>query len=143
MNFYAWKMWALRSQCFSPAMNGLNPENVKELKSWVPFWIYQLKVAFIQKVLMHLSFPQTDEPYYFPELEFWIWEFEIFQKRAWCSSQGSNSKMEHYLNPSEPLLALIWHDLSPLKSHNFKIQAQENNEVCLFEEMTNSSMPSE
>ena len=29
-----------------------------------------LKVAFIQKVLMHLSFPQTDKPYYFPELEF-------------------------------------------------------------------------
>ena len=25
-----------------------------------------LKVAFIQKVLMHLSFPQTDKPYYFP-----------------------------------------------------------------------------
>ena len=31
---------------------------------------YILKVAFIQKILMHLSFPQTDEPYYFPELEF-------------------------------------------------------------------------
>ena len=29
-----------------------------------------LKVAFIQKVLMHLSFLQTDEPYYFPELIF-------------------------------------------------------------------------
>ena len=29
-----------------------------------------LKVAFIQKVLMHLSFPQTDKPYYFPELKF-------------------------------------------------------------------------
>ena len=29
-----------------------------------------LKVAFIQKVLMHLSFLQTDEPYYFPVLEF-------------------------------------------------------------------------
>ena len=29
-----------------------------------------LKVAFIQKVLMHLSFPQTDEPYYISELEF-------------------------------------------------------------------------
>ena len=29
-----------------------------------------LKVAFIQKVLMHLSFPQIDKPYYFPELEF-------------------------------------------------------------------------
>ena len=31
---------------------------------------FQLKVALFQKVLMHLSFPQTDEPYYFPELEF-------------------------------------------------------------------------
>ena len=29
-----------------------------------------VKVAFIQKALMHLSFPQTDKPYYFPELEF-------------------------------------------------------------------------
>ena len=33
------------------------------------FCTFYLKVAFIQKVLMHLSFPQTDEPYYFPELE--------------------------------------------------------------------------
>ena len=40
----------------------------------------QLKVDFIQKVLMHLSFPQTDEPYYFPELEFWIYDI----------SKGSN-----------------------------------------------------
>ena len=31
---------------------------------------YKLKVAFIQKILMHLSFSQTDKPYYFPELEF-------------------------------------------------------------------------
>ena len=30
----------------------------------------RLKVAFIQNVLMHLSFPQTNKPYYFPELEF-------------------------------------------------------------------------
>ena len=29
-----------------------------------------LKVAFIQKVLMHLSFPQTDKPHYYPEHEF-------------------------------------------------------------------------
>ena len=29
-----------------------------------------LKMAFIQKVLVNLSFPKTDEPYYFPELEF-------------------------------------------------------------------------
>ena len=45
--------------------------------------------------------------------------------------------------PSEPLQALIWHDLSPLKFYKFKIQAQENNEVRLFEEMTNASAPSE
>ena len=30
----------------------------------------QLKVAFIQKAWMNLSFPQTDKPHYFPELEF-------------------------------------------------------------------------
>ena len=30
-----------------------------------------LKVAFIQKVLVHLFYPQTDKPNYFPELEFW------------------------------------------------------------------------
>ena len=28
-----------------------------------------IKVAFIQKVLMRLSYPQTDEQNYFPELE--------------------------------------------------------------------------
>ena len=26
---------------------------------------------------MHVSFPQTDKPYYFPELEFW--NFDIFK----------------------------------------------------------------
>ena len=29
-----------------------------------------LQVAFIQKVLIKLSFPQTDKPHYFPEFEF-------------------------------------------------------------------------
>ena len=32
--------------------------------------VQHLKVAFIQKGLMRLSFLQTDEPNYFPELEF-------------------------------------------------------------------------
>ena len=31
---------------------------------------YLLKVAFIQKAWMNLSFLQTDKPHYFPELEF-------------------------------------------------------------------------
>ena len=38
--------------------------------------------------------------------------------------------------------ALIWYDLSPIKYYKFKIQAQENDKVCLFEEMTNASVPS-
>ena len=29
-----------------------------------------LKVALCQKILMHLSFPQTGKPYYLPGLEF-------------------------------------------------------------------------
>ena len=29
-----------------------------------------LKVAFVKKVRIHLSFPQTAKPHYFPELEF-------------------------------------------------------------------------
>ena len=33
------------------------------------FSVIILKVAFIQKVLMHVPFPQTDEPYYFPGLK--------------------------------------------------------------------------
>ena len=31
--------------------------------------MHMIKVAFSQKVLMHLPFPQTKEPLYFPELE--------------------------------------------------------------------------
>ena len=37
----------------------------------------------------------------------------------------------------------MWHDLSLLKSHNFKIQAKENNKVHLFEKMTNALVSSE
>ena len=33
-------------------------------------YIAMYKGGFFQKVLMHLSFPQTDEPYHFPELDF-------------------------------------------------------------------------
>jgi hypothetical protein len=38
------------------------------------FLLVCLKVTFIQKGLMHmhLSFLQTDKPYYIPELEFWF-----------------------------------------------------------------------
>ena len=42
MNYYAWKMWASRSQCFSPQMNNRHPWQLKISKSWGPFWSYQL-----------------------------------------------------------------------------------------------------
>ena len=42
-------------------------------KSWYFFprlYLDWLKMAFIQKGLMNLSFPRTDQPNYFPELDF-------------------------------------------------------------------------
>ena len=47
------------------------------------------------------------------------------------------------IKPSRPHQALISHDLSPLKYQKFNIQAQENNKVFLFEEMTNAPVPFE
>ena len=64
-----------------------------------------------------------------------LWNFKGLkscQIRAWSDSKGSNSKKECNLSHKRPL-----------KSHEFKSQAQENNEVCLFEEMTNASALSE
>ena len=43
----------------------------------------------------------------------------------------------------EQLKVLFWHDLSHLEGKKLKNLAQENNEVCLFEEMTNASALSE
>ena len=70
-----------------------------------------LKVALIQKGLMRFSFLQTDEPKYFPELEFdffhskWLKSCQI---RNWSCS---NAFFEH----SEQLHVFIWHDLSHLE----------------------------
>ena len=63
------------------------------------------------------------------------------QIRAWSDSEvtyrvAKLSLIWAFKTTSGPFM---WHDLSPLKSHNFKIQAQENNKVGLFEEMTNAS----
>ena len=80
-----------------------------------------IKVAFIQKGLMHMSFPQTDKP----ELEFR--NFENFK--------GSN----HVKNGPEVALK----DHIRLLLDKFKILSQENKKVCLFEEITNTSVPSE
>ena len=70
-----------------------------------------VKVAFIQKGLMHLSFLQTDEPNYFPGLEFRFfhskWPISCQKRTLSCS----NAFFEH----SEQLHVLIWHDMSHLE----------------------------
>ena len=58
-------------------------------------------------------------------------------------SEGAKKAPICFLSPSELHKVLIWHVLSPLEYHKFKIQAQENNKVHLFEEMTNARVPSE
>ena len=42
MNYYALKMWAIRSQCFLPKINNRHPWQFRKSKSWGPFWSYQL-----------------------------------------------------------------------------------------------------
>ena len=88
------------------------------------YWQITLKVAFIQKGLMRLSFLQTDKPNYFPELEFWFFFHSKWLKscqiRTWSCS---NTFFEH----SEQLHVLFWHDLSHLEWKKVKILAQENN----------------
>ena len=89
---------------------------------------------------MHLSFHQTEKPCNFPGLEFWNCDV----------LKGSNHvKPEATLNAPIAKLRLIWvfkvtsGPYSTWFEPNFKIQAQENNKVCLFEEMTNTSVPYE
>ena len=104
-------------------------------------------VAFIQKVLIHLSFSQTDnsltdKPHCFPEHE--IWNCEI-----WKGPNHVIKVQEVDLKAQIRLHFTIWAFratsgsyltyLSPLIYLKFKIQAQENDKVCLFEEMTNIS----
>ena len=64
-----------------------NKAKQKHLFTWCEHF---LQVAFIQKGLMHLPFLQTDEPYYFPELEFgFFFHFKWLkscQMRTWSYS---------------------------------------------------------
>ena len=82
-----------------------------------------LKVTFIQKGLVNLSFLQKDKPNYFPALNFWFfchykW-LKSCQIGTWSCSECSNKGLEQ-------LQFLIWHDLSHLEWKQFKILAQEN-----------------
>ena len=53
----------------------------------------QVKVSFIQKGLVNLSFLQTDEPNYFPELKFFFSKWlKSCQIRTWS---WSNALFEH------------------------------------------------
>ena len=63
---------------------------------------FLLKVAFSQKGLMHLSFLQTDEPNYLPELE-----LKICFHSKWLNNLFATSKPPKYLNLNSPNL-LLW-----------------------------------
>ena len=45
---------------------GIKFSAVLQFSAFKQEYLCLLKVAFIQKVLMHLSFPQKDKPHYFP-----------------------------------------------------------------------------
>ena len=77
---------------------------------------------------MNLSFPQTDKPHYFPELEFWI--FEILKGsnfcpiRAWSVSDGPNCAPFCYLslqNRFRLLFDMIW-SLWNITNSRFKLR---------------------
>ena len=113
---------------------------------WVLKWIMWLnplknylpnKGGFYQKGMVNLFFLQTDKPNYFLNYFFlyskWL---KPCQMRTWSCTECSTKALEQ-------LNVLIWHDLSHLEWKKFKTLAQENNLVCLFGEMTNSSALSE
>ena len=63
-----------------------------------------------------------------------LWYFKGLKSchiRPWCSSEGSNSKMEPYLS-LQSLQALVWHDLSPLRYQSFIFKLRKIKRfVCL------------
>ena len=71
-----------------------------------------------------------------------LWNFKWLKSCHICRkwSEGSNSKIEPYMILQSHFRA-FFNTIWVLK--NFKSQAQENNKVCLFEEMANASAPSE
>ena len=103
-----------------------------------------VKVALIEKIMMWLSYPQTDKPNYFPELE--IMRLKHFKGlkschvRTWSYFEGSNRKMDTYLSLQSSFRAfwdMIW---ALLKWHNFEIQVQGNDLVPQFGYVTNGSV---
>ena len=91
---------------------------------------FVLKVAFFQKVLMALSFPQTNEPFIFLNLKIWI--LEVF--KAALTSQARSSCYQTWRNP---------HFLGKFQSRKFKFSSSGKWMVHMFEEMTNASALSE
>ena len=74
-----------------------------------------------------------------------LWDFKLLKschKRAWSGSEGSNRLyFAIWAFRAASGIYLTWFE--PLKYRTLKIQAQENNKVHLFEEMTKASVLSE
>ena len=72
MSYYAWKMRAPRSQCFSPQMNNWHPWQLKKSKSWGPFWSYLLN--------------STANTAHLPTLQSLTGKYRFFTGKSLCSN---------------------------------------------------------
>ena len=93
-------------------------------------------MAFSQKVLMHLSFPQTHEPFVYLNLKIWIFGSykAVLANQLWPSC------------PYKPLNCQIWRHpqfLSKFQSPKFKLSVSGKKNVCLFGFMTKTSESSD
>ena len=103
----------LKSWCWRQHFSNFADDIYKrDLVSFKIQKLKNLKVAFIQKGPMNLSFLQTDKPNYFPELKFWIFShskwLKLCQIGTWSCSECSNWALEQFQVP-------IWHNLNHLE----------------------------
>ena len=93
----------------------------REKLLFVLFWSkWLLKVAFSQKVLMHLSFPQNHKPFIFLNLKIWIFgSFKaVGASQTWPSCPYKPLRCEIWKHPSSSISMQI----SVTKSQIFKFR---------------------
>jgi hypothetical protein len=105
---------------------------LRRVSWWCSSEKYVCKGSFFQKVLMQLSYPQTNKPNYFPEVEILNFgEALACQALPSCPYIGLWAvKIKDILN----FLASFSHSCKLIS----KFQVQENNLVHLFEDVRNA-----
>ena len=106
---------------FSESPNFKEQEQASSVKAISLLSHIMRKVSrLIQKVLIHFSYPQTDEPNYFPHLTFEFMSFKGLINTCSCSEGSNMAPFSYLILQSSFWYLLMWHDLSLLKCHNFK-----------------------